>query len=188
MLIIHIGLPKTGTSSIQKSLYNSRHSLRYIGYRYPYEFCNAPYDYGHNTLASDVLYPVIGSSDRICNFLKFLEKSKQENILLSAEQFSNAFDSESIDLFLRFIKECSKITKVNLILVVRRMDMFLDSSYRQEIVSGTTKIPISDYVYLRFEFIKQFFRALQYIIDVCFIKCRIIPYHEGANIITDLSE
>lgn len=125
-IYLHMGMHKTGSSSIQKSLFESRHILKEQGYHY---FCE-DYDGLEKSLPqnwinlNDFERPKISDYDR---FLKLLDKIESDNILISIESFSWFFTMESIS----YLKKLFDKYEVKIILYIRRQDSQM-VSYIQE--------------------------------------------------------
>lgn len=132
-LIFHIGLQKTGTSSIQVMLAGSRDYLRNQGYFYPdlptpekpERIWVSPFR--HNIIASTY-------ADYLSAFPKFSDEQRKQfwgslgeettNPILSAEDFSRQNN------FGRFVEDFSAFD-VDVVMYVRRQDRFIESLYNQ---------------------------------------------------------
>lgn len=136
-LYIHIGLPKTGTSAIQKSLVDNYELLKQK-FSLLYPELGRWVDGSHHGLAfafGDNPYLKTLSPDAQKDLLSLLQneidESSCQNVLLSSECF-HLYNNE------QFI-EFSKGFNVRLICYLRRADMYLESFYAQNVQDSVVK-------------------------------------------------
>ena len=132
-LLLHIGTPKTGTSSIQHFLFQNREILLQKGWDYPdlksklsylHDFAHNPEKNGNVFYEGIKLYPRASEvSDSVLHILE--EFVHNNNVLLSAEEF---YEYDTEDLLTR-IKE--RITNVKVIIYLRRQDLYVESRWNQ---------------------------------------------------------
>lgn len=132
--ILHVGLQKTGTSSIQVMLAGSEKYLRSQGYIYPHlPACEAENNkvwvspFRHNILASTYADYVSAfqslSTEQESIFWRNAAEGN-ESIILSAEDFSRQSNFSKLSERLRNYE-------TEIVLYVRRQDVFIESLYNQ---------------------------------------------------------
>jgi hypothetical protein len=131
-LYLHIGLPKTGTSAIQKFLVDNYEKLK-NEYNLYYPDFGRWVDGSHHEIAfalSPNPYKTMKGHNEQLAYLKELEQkiinSKCSNILLSSECF-HLYNNDN------FINQFAKHYNVKIICYLRRQDAFLESIYKQEV-------------------------------------------------------
>jgi len=137
-VFIHIGLPKTGTSSVQSFLSESSKELMNYGVLYPKAGLMGA---GHHKLAAFFylknppapLMRFIGEP-----YLKLLKDemlgSKASTIVLSSEMFA---DIDNVEGMKRYFNEC-ELFDIKVICFFRRQDVWLESSCIEEYKTGIT--------------------------------------------------
>ena len=130
-IYLHIGLHKTGTSMLQKYMFQNADLLKESGYLYPY--------YGivnnaHHLLAwplneTHPRYKLLHETyDEVLLTLKHeISKSECESIVISSEDFSKIYSPANLERLSNSLKEFN----VKVIVYVRRQDHFLQSLYSQ---------------------------------------------------------
>ncbi len=140
-LIIHIGSPKTGTSSIQAYLTENREKLKKHNFLYPLSGIleskgNAQH---HLSFAIREKYPewikeknYKNKNELYMSLKKEIDNSNCQTVFISSESFSS-FDQESIQ---KLSYEIEKLNcTVQIICFVRRPDLWIESWYSQ-VVKG----------------------------------------------------
>ncbi len=130
-LIFHIGLQKTGTSSIQHFLHHNRDALLADGLIYPRltDFSNVHFSgiSYHNSVAAALskissTFPKLDEHD-ISSLKIFISQSKK-TVILSAEDFSRILDLEKV---IEFTKEF----ETTIVVYLREQTAWLQSMYNQ---------------------------------------------------------
>ncbi len=138
-LYIHIGLPKTGTTAIQKWLYSHRdYLLHNHGILYP----NAHLRYDHSEYAlifweKEVKSEILGflnmKEEILFNSLKAqIENPKCQAVILSSENFGE-IPYDNLHDFHNFIDKLFPNFELNIVVYLRRQDEFIESGYKQMI-------------------------------------------------------
>jgi len=132
-LIFHIGLHKTGTTSIQHFLYKNRNLLlQNFGLYYP-ETYGYPGHYLYGFAMNNHYHCWVPENlrmsldDILVKLKQELEKVKPEKVLFSAEDF--IFFVDKLGHIVNFIKP----KRVNLLLYIRRQDSMLISIYNEHV-------------------------------------------------------
>ena len=137
-LFLHIGLHKTGTSSIQESLIQNKDNLVKEGILY---ITNLKiFD---NILNIDFFN--INLVDNCITELENISKSKKntiKKIIISNEAFSgNPFNGyKKLKIIIKYLSEISKRFETKIILYLRRQDELIESLYIQSIKGGKTAL------------------------------------------------
>lgn len=141
-LYIHIGTGKTGTTSIQSTLYNSREYLRACGVKYAdsgrnginhHALCFNSFAYRTGRLSKEHLK---SNFDKLRQELKV---TNCERIVVSSEDYPGLDSAEVSELINYF----SDLAEVHVIVYLRRQDLFLESWYAQIIKAGEIQSEIS---------------------------------------------
>lgn len=149
-LILHIGMPKSGTTALQYFLSNNSRRLGAMGIIYK-DYRGS--DHSHNFLARLAHQ---GSWDMVDAFFSGLAKTSGEQIIVSSGplfaystimakrnldknlvDLSRIKESGTIDGLIRIAKQ--HFDKINVIAYLRRQDKALESAYNQSIKNGTWK-------------------------------------------------
>tara|TARA_Y100001968_G_scaffold333453_1_gene396350 strand:- start:2882 stop:3949 length:1068 start_codon:yes stop_codon:yes gene_type:complete len=137
-LFLHIGLHKTGTSSIQTALIQNKNNLINEGIFYFNDL-----NFFNNILHNDIF------SNKLLNKciiqLENISKTKKntiQKIIISNEAFSgNPFNGyKNIEIIIKYLSEIGKRFDTKIILYLRRQDELMESLYIQSIKEGETLI------------------------------------------------
>ncbi|MDE7433265.1 MAG: hypothetical protein K2N34_15315, partial [Lachnospiraceae bacterium] len=132
-LLVHVGIPKTGTSALQEFLYRNNEPLKEYGWSYPdlknvigkadsyfLEFMNATVLYKAENILDTHSENWIHSWD-------FLRKElTRYNVILSSEMM---FTWGKIESFLEEVKR--EYQNIKVVIYLRRQDLFLESYWAQ---------------------------------------------------------
>ena len=143
-LIIHIGMHKTGSTSIQRFLSRNRLALRMAGVLYP-ESCGADgrREPKHNALFTAISHeadhgaphPVLGpSTNQIEAMATRIDASRAGTAILSAEGFSGEKPA-----FAKALAPLGEQFNTRIIAFLRRPDEWVESFYRQMILSDEVR-------------------------------------------------
>lgn len=145
MLTLHIGTPKTATTSCQRLLAEVAPQLTAFDVLYPEQFRNRE-NIAHHTLATEFLDVGLHSSDIVKEFFEYLRSNRTKSIIISSEAFSNALTPEKIEEFIEFLKICQKIMTTKVVIVLRRMDHYIESLYLHQVKQGYLEYGIDKFV------------------------------------------
>lgn len=162
MINIHIGLPKTGTTSFQKRVYRNTESLERLGCYYPKEWI-LKNNFAHHSLSLAVLNECDESNARIKAFLGYMAAMDDRRVLISSEGFTNCIQPKVLQRFIEYLGACSSITSVSMVLVLRRMDKYLESMYLHSTKVGRQMMGLSSYVKNMDKWAQNFFSGLSII-------------------------
>lgn len=183
MIIIHIGMPKTGTTSIQYTMHASAKMLRDHHITYPCQYLNSPLDCGHHGLAQNLLREPFGEYTN--EFIDYLNKENKNgnNVIISSEVFTNGLSGELRENFFSSLKRIAGVDEVCVIVFTRRFDSFIDSSFKLSIKNGATQTTdILEYANERLPWFEQVLTSLAELDTCSFISSlRIIPYKDGID-------
>ena len=133
-LILHIGRPRTGTTSIQQSLYHSRAFLRHHGILYPE---TGLHHGAHHQLGWGVSGQSITGWGKVPSFDSLLHKlanevrsSKCENVIISTESLvHNIKDAGNLDKKQRLERLLALFSNVKVLCCARDQARIIESSY-----------------------------------------------------------
>lgn len=155
-LYLHIGTPKTGTTSIQKSLcgYNDGKTL-YFEHKHiknngnhshvATAFASIPRKLlwgieDSNVLSDEALFNIL--EDVRNDLRRTLIKSNHESLIISSEAFC-LLDEEGCDNFFSFIKEINNELDIKIISYLREPKSFCKSEFQQRIKRHLSSEPFS---------------------------------------------
>lgn len=140
-LYLHIGMPKTGTSTIQGLLFDNRKTLERHGYFYPDATLggSSDYAYAHHNLA----HAILENNNTPWQTLQAeLAGNKRKRIILSSEVFSNCRHPH----FLQYIHEHLKHFSIKIVVYIRRQDELMQGLYQTLVTYGDLTTPFADYL------------------------------------------
>ena len=139
-IFLHIGLPKTGTSTLQNFLFENAAELKAQGALYPkglWDVKRRHPELAHCFLpANRKRYAHVWSEMHT-----IIQQADEEVIVLSSEAFSN-LNAKALELLK---KELSPY-QVTLVAYLRRLDLWIESSYLQNIKSGAYTGTMTDFL------------------------------------------
>lgn len=135
-IFIHIGLPKTGTSALQKYLYDNSSLLLSKGVFYDLNV-NSADDPKHQWLIS--ILRQAATLQKECNLSRFC---KHDRVILTTESITNEFPLFGRDSIKYFGDLIKKYGKVGFLLVLREPSVWAKSYYKQSIMNAkSTRMP-----------------------------------------------
>lgn len=139
LLLFHIGLPKTGSTSLQVFLSNNREELKKYGWSYP-DFSIAVES--AQSAVNNGLYLRFPSFEnkRDALWKIIMKELKDYNVMISDEGFSD----EDIALLLSCAKKVHDNVKV--IVYLRRQDQYMASLYNQMIKVAYVNVSIQKFI------------------------------------------
>jgi len=158
-LYIHCGLAKTGTTSIQKFLSQSREQLNAIDYDYP-TICRNNEGYNHSNLTWQFFNhtyfdPRAGTAD---DFLGFLNSpDRKSNIVISAEGLANCLVREHSSVpFRNFLRSAVQLNdSVYLVFSFRTFWRYIESLYLQLLKAGSLKVSLPHHIETRLNWLRR---------------------------------
>lgn len=123
-LYLHIGPHKTGSTYIQKILYENRHELKICGLYYPDNLIGP--QWGHHKLVEAIKKR---DDDTVSAFLKTLEQCS----IISSENFENLNEEEVT----YFFSKVGNMFEVEVIFVKRAYSNLLISNWQEDIKHGS---------------------------------------------------
>ena len=129
-IVIHIGFPKTATSSIQLGLWNDREELAKMGFLYPESGVIAG---GHHNLSYEMrsnprFQPEVGGIDQL---IAEIAESDLENVIISSEDFAGIIEPK-----IHRFREAFGGAGFTIVAYLRRQDEFLQSFWAQLVKTG----------------------------------------------------
>ncbi len=149
---LHIGTHKTGTTSIQRFLTSNRDKLLDLGYLYPLSGKPKALSIAQHKLSWGVMQKkrfrrVTGKWEDLGqewgNLHEEIAREKKENVIISAEDFSN-LNAKTINALKKHLSRYD--TKI--VIYLRRQDEFFLSLYATVLKGGFYK-PIEEYIRLK---------------------------------------
>ncbi|HEY5049185.1 MAG TPA: sulfotransferase [Rhizomicrobium sp.] len=144
-LLIHIGMPKTGTTSLQRALSRASEGLLRVGVIYPTEFRNRG-GYAHHPIADVLLQEKSAHAAALQPFFEYAKRNADSDILISSEAFTNCLAQTRLPRFLHFLHACSAYHRVRVVMAFRRIDLFMESMYLHSVKAGETNVGFSEYI------------------------------------------
>jgi hypothetical protein len=130
-IFVHVGMPKCASSTIQSTLWHNRDVLAGMGIHYGLFAQEEAQLQGNGaSLAHAIWTNDTEAADRRIDY--FL--SLGERVLISAEAFSNVFNSGGTGRMFREMR--ARGAQVQVICFLRRQDLWIESDYKQQIKGG----------------------------------------------------
>jgi hypothetical protein len=125
-VLLHVGLPKTATSALQRWLHSNGSQLEAAGARYP----------GGAHLSGDKHQFMVGQlrNRGIASLEGLLAERRQETVLLSSEGLSNHFYDFREEALERF-REDTSAHRVEVVMLVRQPERWLHSYHKQCVIN-----------------------------------------------------
>lgn len=141
MIYIHLGFPRTSTTSIQKGLYENMDTLKSGNYIYP---ATGLVYYGHHNIYYDLARfdknsgdyfhkQYDGTKGSLENLIQNMKAAKAANPNVNFIISSEAFIILNTKLLSRLANQLRRISDISCIVVLRRQDKFLQSNWSLEV-------------------------------------------------------
>lgn len=151
ILLIHIGMPKTGSTALQSFLFTNRNILEKYGWRYPLLVSELPDVQGQNSLVTNgnFFYDFIHefeygmdtkSDDWEEKWKQVLKHLESKNVILSSE----ALSVHETEKFLSGAVQ--KYHNIKIVIYLRRQDRIVESFYNNRIRDGIFDGTFKDYL------------------------------------------
>ena len=134
-LFLHVGLPKTGTTTLQRYFKKNKSLMAEQGIHYYLDDAHCKFWFANHVLAlsvRNVEHPRIkysGSRDEVWDRFEEYSTSVSGPLLISSEVFSEGVDIE-------YVRERLSGFSVKVMIYLRPQDLFVESLYRQTIWGG----------------------------------------------------
>ncbi len=147
-IILHIGSPKTGTTSIQKFLHLNYETLAELDRTiYPMtgrKDSDNIIRYSHNLLLPSITAHKGNTQALLASINK--EAIEQKQIIISAELFFSKLFRPAVQRSLKTIKNTFRSDEVKILIYLRRWDLYLESVYNQAVKQWLTNVSIDKYI------------------------------------------
>jgi len=126
-IFLHIGTHKTGTTSLQKFLYDHKNELKLMSFYFPKI---GIHQYSQHKLAFSLQdkHPLKNQLKLWEELVDKIKKTECDNIIISSEEFSNI---DNIDNII-YLKEVLKEFDIKIIVYLRRQSDLVESIYNQQ--------------------------------------------------------
>lgn len=154
-VILHIGMSKTGTTAIQRFLYENMDLLQEKDVIYPSNYRNIETgydDWGHHNLShkwggwlNPDIFPVSPEEawEELSNKIKEIDKG---TVIISSERFQDLLVQENALEILNFIKEKVQPATLKVLGYVRRQDTFAESHYKELVKNAFNRVSVQEYI------------------------------------------
>jgi hypothetical protein len=138
-VLVHIGPPKTGTTTLQYAMHTHRKELRQHGVRYP----------GRTHRPKRASFALLGESDQGLevpmaewdDLVDSVRSAPHARVCVSSEAFARAGHRH-----LRTIVEGFGEDRVHMVMTARRLDRLLPSAWQQRVKHGTETLSYGDWL------------------------------------------
>jgi hypothetical protein len=163
-LYVHCGLAKTGTTSIQMFLAQSREQLNAIDYDYP-TICQNKEGYNHSNLTWQISNHKYFESPAgtVNDFLSILKSpDRKSNIVISAEGLANCLIRDHSSAHFRdFLRSAVQLNdQVYLVFSFRTFWRYIESLYLQLLKAGSLKVTLSRHIERRLVWLRMLFKEI----------------------------
>jgi len=131
-LILHVGLPKTGSTALQMYLNLNRELIASRDFSYPKEKTKKGIP-KHQSLVRGL------NSNNHTNLKNYLQNNSKNNLILSTEGLTNHLYDFSFESVLEF-KNILNTYELTIIIVTREFDNWLKSYYAQSVINPRIKL------------------------------------------------
>lgn len=159
MFDVHIGLPKTGTTSLQRHLFEHAGILEENGCLYPKEWM-APGNIAHHRVSLAVLQGGADNDELLSKFADYLRARENDHVLISSEAFTNCILPKTFDRFSNVMSLWATLSTTRLVVVLRRFDTFVESMYLHAAKVGSRRNDLATYIKNYEKWVADFFAGL----------------------------
>ncbi len=153
-LLVHVGLPKTGTTAIQRYMYLRRQAYAQQGIYWAETYPNgiselddsAHHVYSHKWGGWMDPSKFLVTPDEAWRALQEFMRAKGGRHIISSERFADLLPVPSGEHVINFIKEIAGSARVRLVGYVRRQDNLIESHIGQMIKVGRSDLNIKEYL------------------------------------------
>lgn len=147
---LHIGIAKTGTSSLQEFLFQNRDKL--LAEKILYPITGLWGDHSHHKIGFAVTgattHGVVESLDYYLNELnKEIKNSGCDSVIISSEILRIGYKRDNIKKLLNFINE--RFDKLIFVMYIRKQEKWLESMYRQRVKDPNIALKLSINKFIR---------------------------------------
>jgi predicted lactoylglutathione lyase len=168
-LLLHIGTPKTGTTAVQRFLFDNYDALLGNGVLYPKSVTH------NETVHYPINWAIEEGDDEVRGkLIKEIEQANPEFVIISTEMFTTPRFHSNLALAktVEFFKNCGfKINEAKVVVYLRRQDLFCESIYNEMVKNHSWSRHIQDtsafldYFYL-LKMWSQFFKKNRIVVRV----------------------
>jgi hypothetical protein len=159
MFDVHIGLPKTGTTSLQRHFFEHAGILEENGCLYPKEWI-APGKFAHHLLSSAVRQGGADNDELLAKFADFLRARENDHVLISSEEFTNCILPKTFKRFSNALSLWATLSTTRLVVALRRFDTFVESTYLHATKVGNRQNDLATYIKNNEKWVANFFAGL----------------------------
>lgn len=155
-LILHVGMPKTGTSILQSCLNDLRSS------RVDYSRLYRNAEIAHHSLARILLKgSQVERGQAVAQLCSYLCQSNGDTIVLSSESFLGMVTQPQLEVANNLSLRLGSNIDFQLVLVVREISSFLEAMYLQSSRFGKIRMSFYDYIISRRAWVDNLFHGIQ---------------------------
>jgi len=159
MFDVHIGLPKTGTTSLQRHLFEHAGILEENGCLYPKEWM-APGKFAHHLVSLAVLQGGADNDELLAKFADYLRARENDHVLISSEAFTNCILPKTFDRFSNIMSLWAALSTTRLVVALRRFDTFVESMYLHATKVGNRQNDLATCIKNNGKWVANFFAGL----------------------------
>jgi len=159
MFDVHIGLPKTGTTSLQRHLFEHAGILEEKGCLYPREWV-APGNFAHHLVSVAVLRGGADNDELLAKFADYLRARKNDHVLISSEAFTNCILPKTFKRFSDVLSLWARLSPTRLVVAIRRFDTFVESTYLHAAKVGNRRNDLAAYIKNNEKWVANLFAGL----------------------------
>ncbi|MGG5808014.1 hypothetical protein [Falsiroseomonas sp. CW058] len=180
---LHVGMPKTGTTSLQQRLHSSASDLAARGVLYPPGWRNEE-GIAHHMLGARLLAEGLAEADGLAaEVVQAVTGTGAGHVVLSTESLTNLISSDRVRILDRFTHALSAAGQVDMVICLRRIDEFFESMYLHSVKVGETRESFDEYLARRDRWAESFFGALCALEQLRSCRIRPVVYRRGSDVV-----